>query len=151
MDLARWLHVLGVVIWVGGMFFAYVALRPAAARLDPPLRLELWCETFRRFFVWVWVAVAAILLTGLHMTGAMGGLLHAPHYALAMAVIGMLMMLIFGHIYFASYARLKRAVAAREWPAGGAALASIRRLVGVNLVLGLATVTIATAGRWLSP
>lgn len=150
MDLARWLHVLGVVIWVGGMFFAYVALRPAAARLDPPLRLELWGETFRRFFVWVWVAVVAILLTGLHMTAVMGGL-HAPHYALAMAVIGMLMMLIFGHIYFASYARLKRAVAAREWPAGGAALASIRRLVGVNLVLGLATVTIATAGRWLSP
>ena len=44
-------HILSVVIWVGGMFFAYMAMRPAAASvLEPPKRLSLWLPTFKRFF-----------------------------------------------------------------------------------------------------
>ena len=75
MDIARWLHVLGVTVWVGGMFFAYMALRPAAAQvLDPPQRLPLWSETLGRFFRWVWVAVALILASGVHMMVTLGGL-----------------------------------------------------------------------------
>ena len=36
------LHLLSAVIWVGGMFFAYMVLRPAAATLlEPPQRLPL--------------------------------------------------------------------------------------------------------------
>ncbi|MEO8037758.1 MAG: CopD family protein [Betaproteobacteria bacterium] len=147
MDIARWLHVLGVTVWVGGMFFAYVALRPAAAQvLEPPPRLRLWSETFARFFLWVWISVALILISGLHMMVALGGA-RAPMYAWVMVVIGVAMMLIYAHVYFAAYARLKRAVAAGDWPAGGNALGQIRRLVGLNLILGLATITIATAGR----
>lgn len=151
MDLSRWLHVLGVTVWVGGMFFAYVTLRPAAVLvLEPPQRLELWCQTLARFFRWVWVAVAVILATGLHMTGRLGGV-HAPLYALAMLVVGLVMMLVFVHVFFVPYGRLKRAVAGRDWKAGGAALGQIRRLVGVNLALGLLVITIATAGRSLLP
>jgi len=147
MDIARWLHVLGVTVWVGGMFFAYMALRPAAVQvLEPPLRLRLWGETFARFFPWVWIAVVLILVSGLHMLVALGGM-HAPAYAWTMFVIGAAMMLIFAHIFFAAYARLRRAVASADWPAGGAALGRIRRLVGLNLILGLVTITVATAGR----
>lgn len=146
MDFARWLHVLGVVVWVGGMFFAYMALRPAAARLEPPLRLVLWRETFRRFFLWVWISIGLILATGLHMTVVMGGLA-APVHALAMAVIGIVMVLIFFHVFFAAYRRLGRAVDAQEWQAAGKALGQIRQLVGINIVLGIVTITLATAGR----
>ena len=146
MEFARWLHVLGVVVWVGGMFFAYMALRPAAAALDPPARLTLWRETFRRFFLWVWISVALILITGLHMTVVMGGL-GAPLYALAMMILGILMMLIYFHVYFAAYRRLRRAVDAQDWPLAGKALGQIRQLVGLNLILGLVTITLATVGR----
>lgn len=149
MDIARWLHVLGVTVWVGGMFFAFMALRPAAAQvLEPPQRLPLWAQTLGRFFRWVWLAVALILASGLAMMAWLGGA-NAPLYAWVMLLIGIGMMLIFAHVYFAAFRRLERAVAAGDWKAGGAALGQIRKLVGLNLVLGLVTITVATAGKVL--
>ena len=54
-------HTLAAVVWVGGMFFAHQALRPAAAALDPPLRLPLWSRVFDRFFAWVIAAIVLLL------------------------------------------------------------------------------------------
>ena len=48
------LHLLGVIVWVGGMFVAYMALRPAAVEvLEPYQRLPLMKRTLDRFFPWV--------------------------------------------------------------------------------------------------
>ena len=150
MALSLLLHVLGVVVWVGGMFFAYMALRPVAASvLEPPHRLTLWAGVFGRFFPWVWLSVLLILLTGLH-TLALLGWLAAPHYVLAMLATGLLMMLIYFVVFFAPYAKLKRAVAEQNWKAGGAALAQIRQLIGINLALGLLTVVLVFAGRMMA-
>lgn len=149
MNLTLLLHVLGVVVWVGGMFFAYMALRPVAASvLEPPQRLTLWAGVFGRFFPWVWAAVALILGSGLHMLAKLGGM-EAPPYALTMLALGLAMMLIFAHVFFAPYGRLKRAVAGQDWKAGGAALGQIRRLIGINLSLGLLTIAVVFVGRWL--
>lgn len=139
------LHVLAVVVWVGGMFFAYNALRPAAAEvLEPPQRLKLWVATFKRFFPWVWLSVITILVTGMWM---MISLPKAPTYISIMMGLGIIMMLIFAHVYFAPYNRLKRAVSNENWPEGGKSLGQIRILVGINTILGLVTIVIATAGR----
>lgn len=147
MTLSLFLHVLSVVVWVGGMFFAYMALRPVAASvLEPPQRLTLWAGVFGKFFPWVWLSVALILLTGLHMLMVFGGMA-APHYAMTMLVLGVVMMVIFAHVFFAPYGRLKRAVAAQDWKAGGAALGQIRRLIGINLILGLLTIAVVFLGR----
>ncbi len=144
------LHVLSVVVWVGGMFFAYMTLRPVAASvLEPPLRLTLWAGVFDKFFPWVWTSVVLILLSGLHMFMAMGGA-DAPHYTRTMLVLGVIMMLIFGHVFFSPYRKLKRAVADQDWPAGGVALAQIRKLIGVNLVLGLVIIAVVFAGRGMA-
>ena len=40
-DVLLALHVLGAVLWVGGMFFALMVLRPSLAALSPPQRLDL--------------------------------------------------------------------------------------------------------------
>ena len=149
MALSLLLHVLGVVVWVGGMFFAYLALRPVAASvLEPPQRLTLWAGVFGKFFPWVWVSVALILLTGLHMLVKIGGMA-APHYAMAMLALGVVMMLIFAHVFFGPYKKLKRAVGEQNWKAGGAALAQIRMLIGINLIIGLATIAVVFLGRGL--
>jgi uncharacterized membrane protein len=148
--LSLFLHVLGVVVWVGGMFFAYMALRPVAASLlEPPQRLTLWAGVFARFFPWVWASVALILLSGLHvlMVLAKGAV---PHYVWTMFALGSVMMLIFAHVFFAPYSRLKRAVAQQDWKAGGAALGQIRQLIGINLSLGLLTIAVVFLGRALS-
>ena len=150
MTFSLFLHVLAVVVWVGGMFFAYMALRPVAASvLEPPQRLTLWAGVFGKFFPWVWVAVALILATGLHMLMVRGGAA-APHYALTMLVLGVVMMLIFAHVFFAPYKKLKRAVAGQDWKAGGGALAQIRRLIGINLAIGLLTIAVVFLGRALA-
>lgn len=150
MRIALLLHLFGVVVWVGGMFFAYMALRPvAAAVLEPPQRLGLWAGVFAKFFPWVWLSVALILTSGLYMLMLMGGA-SAPLYVLAMLVLGVLMMLIFAHVFFAPYKKLKRAVAEQAWPAGGAALGQIRILIGINLSLGLITLAVAILGRALA-
>lgn len=151
MKLMLMLHLLGIVIWVGGMFFAHQVLRPVAAeRLEPPQRLPLWVAVFRRFFPWVWASVAAILISGLLMIGLLGGMGGVPLYVHAMLGTGGVMMAIFAHVFFVPYARLKRSVVNQDWKAGGAALANIRQLVGINLALGLITIVIATAGAILA-
>jgi uncharacterized membrane protein len=149
MNVSLLLHVLGVVVWVGGMFFAYLALRPVAASvLEPPLRLTLWAGVFGKFFPWVWASLALILLTGLHMLMKVGGMA-APHYAMAMLVLGVGMMLIFAHVFFAPYKKLKRAGGEQNWKAGGAALGQIRMLIGINLIIGLGTIAVVFLGRAL--
>ena len=144
MLIAKYLHILGFTIWVGGMFFAHHALRPsAAAILQPPQRLPLLAATLGRFFIWVWVAVAMILGSGLYMMALLG---RPPIYVTLMFILGVVMMLIFAHIFFAPNRRLQRAVAAQDWPAGGAAMAQIRRLVMTNLFLGLVTIAVGVLG-----
>jgi len=144
---ARYLHILGFTVWVGGMFFAYLCLRPIAAELlAAPARLALWRGVFGKFFLWVWLAVLLLLGSGMQMLASIG---KPPLFVCAMAGLGVLMMLIFGHVFFAPFARLKRAVAAQQWTAGGAALAQIRRLIGINLVLGLLVMSLGVLGPLL--
>ena len=148
MLVAKFLHVLGFTVWIGGMFFAYMALRPVAATvLQPPQRLPLWAGVFAKFFAWVWPSVALILVSGLYLMAKIG---KPPAYVLLMFVLGVVMMAIFAHVFFAPYKRLKRAVAAQDWPAGGAALGQIRSLVGINLVLGFVTICVGMLGPLFS-
>lgn len=151
MPLAITLHVLAAAIWVGGMFFAWMILRPVAVELlEPPQRLTLWYRVFQRFFPWVWAAVVVLLATGLWMLfGVFSGMGSTGFHVHLMLVSGLAMMAIFLHIWFAPYPRLGRAVAGENWSAGGAQLGQIRRLIGINLILGLATVAIAAGGRFL--
>ncbi|MGB5454300.1 MAG: CopD family protein, partial [Sedimenticolaceae bacterium] len=102
-------------------------------------------------FPWVWSCVVAILATGLWMIFAVfGGMGGVGLYVHAMLGLGILMMLIFAHVYFAPFARLKRAVAAKDWPAGAKSLAQIRVMVGINTLIGMTTIAIASGGRYLA-
>jgi len=144
--LAISLHVLAAVVWVGGMFFAYMALRPAALKLEPPQRLMLWSETFERFFPWVWGSVVVLPFTGYWMIFSMFGSFDStPLYALIMQYIGIAMIAIYLHVFFAPYRRLRRFVAAEDFPAAGKQLAQIRKLIALNLSLGLITVILASS------
>lgn len=145
------LHVLSAVIWVGGMFFAYVALRPVAAvLLEPPMRLQLWRQVFAKFFMWVSVAVAVLLVTGFWMIfGFYGGMGQVRPYIHIMLLLGLIMMALYGHVFFAHYKRLCRAVDAQNWQEGCIQLNKIRTLIAVNLSLGLLVVAVASAGRYI--
>ena len=143
MKLLYLVHVLATVVWVGGMFFAHQCLRPVVlAQLEGPQRLRLWNGVFGRFFPWVWLSVLLLLASGHGLIYAFGGFRAVPMHVHLMTGVGYLMAAIFAFIYFVPYARLRRAVAAEDWKAGAAAQDLIRRLVGTNLVLGLANVAL---------
>jgi len=141
------LHVLAAMIWVGGMFFAWMVLRPAAvSELQPPERLQLWAEVFRRFFHWVWASVLILPVSGIglwHMR--FDSLAAAPRYVHVMAGLFLVMLALFLRIQLLQLPELRRAIAAQNWPEGGATLGHIRKLVGINLLLGLLVVTLASA------
>lgn len=143
------LHALAAVVWVGGMFFAYVVLRPVAGGLEPPVRLRLWRGVFEKFFRWVWVSVALLLGTGYAMVLIfMGGMGAAGHHVHMMNGIGIVMMLIYGHLYFAPWRRFKIAVDGDAFDVAGKHLNTIRIMVRLNLILGLITVVIGATGRY---
>lgn len=149
--LAISLHMLSVLIWIGGMFFAHMALRPSAVEvLEPPLRLALWVRVFNRFFPWVWASVILILGSGFWIINyTWGSMAITPLYVHIMYGFGLLMMLIFIFIFFVPYQNLQKAVSAQQWPEGGRHLARIRQLVTTNLVLGLFVSVVAVAGRYV--
>lgn len=145
--LAYTLHVLAALVWVGGMLFAWMVLRPAAgAALEGPTRLKLWVEVFQRFFVWVWVAVAVLPISGVGLIQLrFNGFETAPRYVQVMIGLYLVMTALFIRIQSLQLPELRNAVVAEDWPAGAAALGKIRRLVGCNLIIGLVLVALAAA------
>ncbi|WP_191485417.1 CopD family protein [Pseudomonas sp. FEN] len=141
------LHVLAALVWVGGMFFAWMILRPAAmAALEGPARLKLWVQVFQRFFVWVWVAVVLLPVSGVGLIQLrFSGFETAPRYVQVMMGLYIVMVALFIRIQSLQLPDLRRAVEAQDWAAGAAALGRIRRLVGINLLVGLVLVAIAAA------
>jgi uncharacterized membrane protein len=146
-QLLIFLHLLSAFAWVGGMFFAYFCLRPAAAEvLDPPRRLPLWAATFARFLRWTAVAVLVLVGSGLGLLAGIG-FGQAPPGLLVMMVLGLAMATVFAYVYGVLYPRLRDRCAAQAWPSAAEALNRIRRLVALNLVLGLCVVAAAVSAR----
>jgi uncharacterized membrane protein len=143
------LHALAAVVWVGGMFFAYNVQRPSAGPLEAPARLALWGRTFARFFQWVWGSIVVLLATGLWMVYALfGGFEAVGIHVEIMMSIGIVMMLIYLHLWFAPYARFRKALAAGQLPDAGKQLDQIRRIIKINLILGLIVVVVGASGRY---
>jgi len=146
--LAITLHLLAAVIWVGGMFFAYMALRPAAGVLEAPMRLTLWSLTFKRFFPWVWVSAITLFATGFSLIKLYGGMGAVGIHVHIMLLIAIIMMLMFMHVFFAPHKKLARAVAAQDWETGAKALNQIRLLISINLMLGIVVTIVGSAGQY---
>jgi len=145
--LAYSLHVLAALIWVGGMFFAWMILRPAAVKaLEGPARLKLWVEVFQRFFVWVWIAVVILPISGVGLLQMrFNGFETAPRYVQIMMGLYIVMVALFIRIQSLQLPELRKAVETQAWAEGAAVMGRIRRLVGCNLLVGLALVAIAAA------
>lgn len=132
----KFFHLAAAIVWMGGMALVILALRPVViAQMAPPERLALMGSVLGRFFAMVWVSVILILATGFWML-SMTDMKLAPKGWHAMSGLGLLMCLIFAHIWFAPFRRLKTALTASDWPAAGKALGQIHPWVLTNFGLG---------------
>ena len=138
-NLALLLHLSAAIVWLGGMVFAHFCLRPAVAMLEPPQRLGLMAATLSRFFAIVIPSIAVLLATGWYLYMGREGLA-APIGVHLMVGIGVTMCLIFGHLFFGPFRRMKAAVAASIWPVAATQLGTVRMLVLTNMVLGFSAV-----------
>jgi uncharacterized membrane protein len=143
------LHILGAVVWVGGMFAIYVALRPALGTLEPPQRLRLMRATFGNLFPWIWVSIVLLLASGYWVVfKTFGGFAGVGLHVHLMQGIGIVMIALFAWLFHGPWLKLKRAVDAGDWPTAGANLNRIRQIIAVNLPLGLLVVMIGASGRY---
>ncbi len=143
------LHAAASVIWIGGLFFAFIVLRPSLSALEPPVRLVLWAEVFRKFFPWVWMSVTILLVSGYWLVFmAWGGFAGVPVYVHVMQLWGLVMIALFIYLYYRPLPVFRRAVEQQDWSVASDALSRIRHIVGVNLVLGLLLVAYVTGSRY---
>ena len=151
MSIALSLHLLAAVLWVGGMFFAYTSLRPVAAELlEPPQRLSLWTGVFKRFFFWVWAFVIILPATGYWMIFKhFGGFGQVGLHVHIMNGLGLIMILLFAFLFFSPYKKMRAAVEAGNIPEGAKNLALIRKIILINLTLGIFTIIIVGVGRYI--
>lgn len=140
-------HLLAVVLWVGGMSFTLLVLRQGLAPLAPPERLGVLARVFARFLPVVGAAVVVIVLTGGWLLVQYGGVRAAPWGVHAMLALGAVMIVIYVVLLARHNPRFQVAVAAQDWPAAGALAERIRKLVSVNLVLGIVVIIAGVAGR----
>jgi uncharacterized membrane protein len=134
------LHLLCAVVWVGGMFFAYVVLRPSLAAIEAPQRMLLHTRVFKKFFLIIWHAMPVIILSGFAMLALRWDMAAAPWQINAMMGLGLLMAAVFLAIFFGPYRQFRRTTDRNRM---ATSLDSIRKLIGVNLVLGLVTLVVA--------
>lgn len=140
------LHALAAALWIGGIFFAFMVLRLTAPP-EPGVRLALWARTFTRFFPWVWLFIAALIVSGYSLL-AQG--VHRGWTIDAMQAIGWLMFLLFAYLSLRLLPALKRGIEANDLPAAGAVMAKMRPLIATNLALGLLVIALGASARYLS-
>ena len=133
------IHVLGVVIWVGGMFFAHVVLRPSVQDLTPAERLLLMREVVGRFVHWVLVAIALIVASGVFLWGSTPMARAPMGWHVMLGGFGV-MLAVYLFLRFVPYNRLEAALEAGDLPGAGTQMAMIRLLMGVNLLLGIGVI-----------
>lgn len=144
------LHLLSIIVWLGGMVFSLFFLRPAVAQLELAPKLRLMHAALGRFLRAAMWSATLVLGTGFWMIGRVakqtvqaGGSFAMPLSWTIMAALGVLMVLVLGHIRFALFKRLDRAVVGQDWAAGAVALDAIKRWVSINLAIGVVIVAVA--------
>jgi len=144
------LHLLAAALWVGGMFFAYTALRPvAASMLQPPMRLGLWQQVFSRFFPWVWLFVLILPLSGYYLIfSQFNGMDNVGITIHVMQLTGWIMIGLFVYLYFIPFKKLNIFIIEKKLPQAADCLNIIRKIIALNLGLGLITIIIGSTHRF---
>lgn len=137
------LHLVGSIIWLGGMFTMLHAVRPAVIEClkEPKARLEFLQAATGRFLRFVWVAMPLTLVSGFAMLSSIG-IKNIPPGVHAMLSIGLVMGLIFLIIWFGPFKRFKSELAAGNLPQAGQAHEWVRKLVLTNMALGFLAIVL---------
>lgn len=143
------LHLVGVVVWIGGMFFMLHCLRPSLETIDGAQRPKLMLAVQEKFFKMVTVSLVLIWGSGLAMlyTAISHGLRPWPIGWHVMITLALVMTLVFFYIRFALFAQTKRAFEQAKPGELAPLMEKIRMTVMANMGLGFLVIAAAIFGR----
>lgn len=143
------IHLLAATVWIGGLFFIVLILRPSARPLEAPVQLPLWTRTLARFLAWGWIGSIVLLASGFAMAFAgFGGLARAPVHVRAMMAIGIVAGAAYAYLTLGPWRRFRRAAALSDWAAAEKSLGPVFLLSGVTLALAIAAAVAGASGRY---
>jgi uncharacterized membrane protein len=141
------LHTLAAAIWIGGFFFANIALRPCARSLGIAAWLSLWQHTFTRFFYWCWLCIALLAITGLTtMSMEFGANVTVPIHIRVMTISGGAAIATFAYLHFAPWRQVQNAVWKSDLRTVERVLKQVRVFALATTTLGLLTLAIGASG-----
>jgi uncharacterized membrane protein len=62
-----WMHYLATLMWIGGMAFNLLVLRPSMTVIDQNQRPILGTKVLKHFIIFAWLSIAVLILTGIPM------------------------------------------------------------------------------------
>lgn len=140
------LHQLGIVILIGGMFFLLLVLRPASRDMGTgEERLLVYSHFFKHLFRWLWFALLLLWVSGVGKI-FLSGYHHLPLQVRVMAGAGALMTLFTLLAHFAFYYQMDEAMAAEHLPRAAKRGSRVRKIMAVNLLIGLVVVVLGVFG-----
>ena len=149
MSLAFTLHILAVIVWLGGLFLCVVSL-PGTRDLDAGIAMSLWHRTLSRFFAWAWVSLLLILATGMGMVFLkFGGFADIPILHQVNRAIGIPAIALQGYLYFGPWRQFRRAMSRHDLTNAQKDIARVRVVMAVILTLGLVATAVSAAGRYI--
>jgi uncharacterized membrane protein len=144
------LHILAIIVFLGGLFFASVVFQPLTRGLDSETASSLWQPTLSRFFAWGWVSLLLILATGIGMVFLkFGGYSGAPMIHRGNMAIGIPAMALFVYVFFGPWQQYRRTTLRRDWTAAQKAITRVQVVMRIILVLGLIASAVSAVGRYI--
>jgi uncharacterized membrane protein len=146
---ARVLHVLGVVVWIGGVAMVTLVLLPSLSQIQSPIEaMEIFKRIRRRFAAYARYATLLVGLSGFYMTDALNAWERFTQWQYWWMHLMVLIWLFFSVMLFIMEPRSRRnqSINSNEKNITPEALNSIQRKHLFLLLLGFLTIAGAVAG-----
>ena len=142
--LILWLHVVGAVVWIGGLAWQSHVLLPLARRGE----VAVFAEAARRARPVTWTAIGLVVLTGFYNITQLGPMPRVMESGAGLMVVGKFILVIalaaiMGQRDFAQLALLQGALASNADPPP--ALRAITRMDRVILLVALVVIYLGVA------
>lgn len=149
MTVALSLHTLATIIWLGGLFFLCVVFQLAAQHYETAMALTLWHRVVSRFFVWAWISLVVILVSGVAMVFLkFGGFSGVPSIHRVNMAIGIPAILLYVYLYFIPWRRFRRAMLSGQWRVAKDNNRQARIIMTLILALGIIASVVSLGGRY---
>jgi uncharacterized membrane protein len=143
------LHTLAVIVWLGGLFLLCVSFYPGGRQLESAAALSLWHRILSRFFIWAWISMLLILVSGIAMIFlAFGGFSGVPSIHRWNMLLGIPAIVLYGYLYFVPWRHFSDAMSTNDRLTAERSIRRTRTIMVVILVLGIVASVVSVAGRY---